>query len=114
MSRRLPFFAAALILAITAFGVSGCVDRRFVIDSDPPGAIVYVNGKQVGATPVEMPFTYYGKYRFVFVRDGYETWTVDEQVCAPWWEYIPLEFVSENLIPWTIRDVRYIPGRPEP
>src|SRR5207248_3329469 len=24
----------------------------------------------------------------------------------PWYEYFPLDFVSENLVPWTIRDIR--------
>jgi hypothetical protein len=28
-------------------------------------------------------------------------------VRAPWYEFPGLDFFSENLIPWTIRDVRY-------
>jgi hypothetical protein len=96
---------ALLLLTVTA---SGCVDRRFVVESDPPGAIVYINDRLVGATPVDQSFVYYGKYRFVFVRDGYETLTVDECIRTPWWSYIPLDFVVENLLPYTVRDVRYI------
>jgi PEGA domain len=106
MSRRLPFFGSAL--ALIAAISSGCVDRRFIIESDPPGAAVYVNDRLVGASPVNQSFLYYGKYRFVFVRDGYETLTVDEQICTPWWSYFPLEFVVENILPNTIRDKRYI------
>ncbi len=44
----------------------------------------------------------------MFVRDGFETLTVDEQIRTPWWSYFPLEFVVESLWPWTIHDVRYI------
>jgi hypothetical protein len=110
MSRRLPFLGWILTLAAVAGTTSGCVDRHFVIESDPPGAIVFENGnnRALGATPLDQQFTYYGKYRFVFVRDGYQTLTVDEQISTPWWSYFPLEFVVENLLPFTIRDVRYI------
>ena len=51
-------------------------------------------------------FTYYGTYRFTLVRDGFQTMTVEEHVKAPWYEIIGLDFISENLIPWTIPDVR--------
>jgi len=112
MSRRSPLLGA--VLALVAVAASGCVDRRFVVESDPPGALVYVNEKPIGFTPVDQSFIYYGKYRFVFVRDGYETLTVDEQIRTPWWSYFPLDFVVENLLPWTIRDVRYIRKPLEP
>ena len=107
MSRWLRSSAGFLALAALA-GLAGCVDRRFVIESDPPGAIVYVNNKYVGATPVDLPFQYYGKYRFTFVADGYETLTVDESIRPPWYEYFPLEFISENLWPLPVSDLRNI------
>ena len=107
MSRWLRSSAGFLALAALA-GLSGCVDRRFVIESDPPGAVVYVNNKYVGATPVDLPFTYYGKYRFTFVADGYETLTVDETIKPPWYEYFPVEFFSENVLPLTVSDLRNI------
>jgi hypothetical protein len=85
---------------------SGCVERRFIIESDPAGAIVYFNGQPIGATPVDVPFLYYGTYRFTLIRDGFEATTVDQEVKAPIYAYPPLDFVSENLYPGTIRDVR--------
>ena len=33
---------------------------------------------------------------------------VDENIDTPWWSYPPLDFVVENLLPFTVRDVRYI------
>jgi hypothetical protein len=60
----------------------------------------------IGGTPVDKPFTYYGKYRFRIVKDGYETLDVEQRVRAPWYEWPGLDFISENVIPWTIRDVR--------
>lgn len=85
----------------------GCVERRMVITTDPPSAIVYdEQNNPLGAAPVDKPFVYYGKYRFTLVRDGSETTVVEENVKAPWYEWFLLDFISENLLPFTIRDVR--------
>ncbi len=86
--------------------LAGCVDRRFVITSDPPGALVLNNNQPIGATPADDHFTYYGKYDFTLFRDGYEPLKVAQDVPTPWYEYPPLDFISENLIPWTISDIR--------
>jgi hypothetical protein len=61
-----------------------------------------------------VPFTYYGKYRFVFIADGYERMTVDESIKSPWWSYFPLDFFVENILPITLRDVRFIQKPMEP
>jgi hypothetical protein len=108
MSRRSPFLGWILVLTVATGMASGCVDRRFVIESDPPNANVYVNNTFIGATPVDKQFTYYGPYRIVFDRDGCQRLTVDEEIPTPWYEWFPLEFIAENLLPFTIRDVHYI------
>src|ERR1700693_6201901 len=78
----------------------GAVERRMVIPTEPYGAIVY-NEKDLplSASPADMPFTYYGKYRFKIVKDGYETLVAEEKVDAPWYEWIGLDFISETLVP---------------
>lgn len=79
------------------------------IVTDPPGAAVIVNGKEVGAAPVDVPsklFTYYGDYDITLLRDGYEPALIRQSVPAPWYQCFPLDFVSENLIPWHIHDRR--------
>jgi hypothetical protein len=103
-SRHRAWWATILfVLGLAA----GCVERRFVITSNVPGAIVYdEKGQPMGATPVDRQFTYYGKYKFTLVKDGFETQVVEEQVKTPWYEFLGLDFVSENLLPWTIRDIR--------
>jgi hypothetical protein len=99
--------AAWLSLAVCVTCMMGCVERRFVITTTPPGAIVYDERHlPTGAAPTDREFTYYGKYRFTLVHDGYQTKIVEENVKAPWYEWIGLDFISENIIPWTIRDVR--------
>jgi len=105
------FYALAALVALS--GATGCVERRMVIITDPfpdaANAIVYDEKDQPmpGGTPVDKPFTYYGKYHFRIVKDGFDTLDVEQRVRAPWYEWPGLDFVSENLIPWTIRDVRY-------
>jgi len=103
----------SLLTALAALvGTSGCVERRMVIITEPypaaANAIVYDEKNQpIGATPCDKTFTYYGKYRFRIAKDGFETLDVEQRVRAPWYELPGLDFIAENLIPWTIRDVRY-------
>src|SRR5262249_53405150 len=41
-------------------------------------------------------------------KDGFETRTVLQELPAPWYEYFPIEFASENLIPYDLRDERTV------
>jgi hypothetical protein len=96
-------------------GATGCVERRMIITTDPYGAVIYdEKNHPIGAAPVDRSFTFYGIYKFRLAKDGYETLDVQENVSAPWFEYFGLDFISENLLPFTIRDVRHFnyPMRP--
>lgn len=97
-----------LMLACLPLLAAGCVERRFIVTTDPPEAIVADwKGQPRSASPADMQFVYYGTYQFTIVKDGYETLVVKEKVKAPWYEWLGLDFVSENLIPFTIKDVRH-------
>jgi hypothetical protein len=86
--------------------LSGCVERTMIITTEPFGAVVYdERNVPLSASPADKSFVYYGKYRFTIVKDGYETLIAEEDVPAPWYEWLGIDFISENLIPWTIRDV---------
>ena len=107
----------ASCVVLTACLLTGCVERRFVITTTAPGlppekdlssTIIDEKGVVLSASPADKPFVYYGKYRFTAVKDGYQTTIHDEDVKPPWYEYFPLDFISENVIPWTIRDVRRV------
>ncbi|MFL5245480.1 MAG: PEGA domain-containing protein [Gemmataceae bacterium] len=84
----------------------GCVERRYVVTTEPPGVQVLRNGQDLGAAPVDDHFVYYGLYHFTLIKDGYEIQQIDQNIPTPWYEYPGLDFVSENLIPWKIHDVR--------
>jgi hypothetical protein len=95
-----------LVLLIAA---TGCVQRTMTIVSDPPGAKVIVNNREIGSTPADVPtasFEYYGDYEFIIRKDGYEPLRVRQSVPPPWYGYPILDFVAENLIPWDIKDHR--------
>src|SRR5690606_33306589 len=87
---------------------TGCVTRRLTVRSNPPGAMVYIDDYEIGPTPVSVPYTYYGTRKIVLVKDGYETLTVMQRIPAPWYDVFPLDFFSENVIPWEIRDQRTV------
>jgi hypothetical protein len=99
---RLTILLAVLCLA----SASGCVTRRMTINSNPPGAVVYVDNHAVGTTPVSTNFIYYGTREIRLVKDGYETLTVRQPIRTPWYEIPPADFVSENVVPGEIRDYR--------
>jgi hypothetical protein len=106
-----PRLRLALVTLLAGCGfLTGCVERRFVITTDPPGATVY-NEKDMpmggfGKSPTDQGFIYYGDYEFKLIRDGYETMVVREKVRAPFYEWFLFDFFSENVLPFTLRDVR--------
>lgn len=106
--------ARVLIVALGAAALAGCVERRFIVESNPPGAIVYQSGQYVGATPVEIPFTYYGRYEFELLKEGFETKKYEVRARAPWFEWLGIDFFSENLWPWHIQDNRRLRFEMEP
>jgi hypothetical protein len=101
---------AGLLLACLPMVVAsaGCVQRRMTIRSNPPGALVYVDDYQIGTTPVSHDFVYYGTRKIRLVKDGFETLTVRQPFPLPWYQVFPLDFVTENLWPWEIRDERVV------
>jgi len=98
--------AAFLSVVVSAAFLSGCVERRYVVTTDPPYAVVVRNNQPLGASPADDHFIYYGTYHFTIMKDGYQTLQVDQKIPAPWYEYPPFDFVAENLVPWRIQDVR--------
>src|SRR5262245_50147749 len=94
------------ICIIVAAASTGCVERRFRVETQPPGAYVYVNNLPVGVTPVDVPFIYYGDYDIKIVKEGYQTMRVKQNLSTPWYQYPIIDFFSENLLPMQITDSR--------
>lgn len=73
----------------------GCADRVINITSAPPGAIVELNGVEVGRTPLETQFTYFGHYDVRLRLDGYEPISQGKLARAPLYEVPPLDLAAE-------------------
>lgn len=82
------------------------MQRRMTIVSNPPGATAYVDGVEIGKTPVSHDFTYYGTREIRLVRDGYKTLTLLQPMSTPWYQMPPLDFFSDNLAFGEVRDER--------
>jgi hypothetical protein len=50
----------------------GCVRRTIEITTSPKGALVWLNGREVGRTPVSVDFMHYGKYDLMIKKKGWE------------------------------------------
>ena len=107
---RYLWLAGALFVVVNV----GCVERRFLVTTEvagcapgqDAGAMVSVNGKLEGPSPLDYYYTWYGKYHLTIVKDGYETLQVDQRISTPWYELPGLDFFSENIWPFKVRDVR--------
>jgi hypothetical protein len=96
-------------------GTGGCVERILSVQSNPSGALVYLNGQEMGRTPVQRDFTWYGTYDVVVRREGYETIKKSEPVIAPIYEWVPFDLVAELLpIPITNRHTLRYDLKPMP
>jgi len=87
---------------------TGCVRRRIFVRSDPPGALLYVNKKPVGHTPITLSFTHYGEMEFTLSKDGYETVREMRKIRAPWYQWSGVDFFSEVVWPQKITDLKQL------
>lgn len=99
----LHLLTVALVAALVL--LNGCVRRKIVVNSNPPGARVYFDGEYMGTTPVEFPFKWYGGHRLRLERDGYGDSVQVVELRAPLHLKVPIDFFSE-LAPFTIEDAK--------
>lgn len=84
--------AVAMIATSTA-----CVRRTIAITSTPSEALVFVNDREVGRTPCEIEFQFYGEYDVRLRHDGYEPVIGSGMASAPLWDFIGADLVCEMI-----------------
>jgi hypothetical protein len=99
-----PCLIAVLLVVLCI----GCVERKLTIKSDPPGGKVWLDGEEVGETPVSVPFTYYGTRQVVVEKDLYRTVKVVVPIGAPAYQIFPLDFFTELILPFKFVDQRVV------
>ena len=93
-------------LMVACMSAVGCVDRTVKINSEPAGALVYLNDQEIGRSPVKVNFTWYGDYDIIIRQKGYKTLQTSKRIDAPWYQWPGIDLVTECLIPTTIHDDR--------
>lgn len=93
MTRRV----LALTLLAMPLALTGCLQRTLSITSTPPGALVWVNDVEVGATPLEMDFTYYGEFDVRVRRAGYEPILARKKLTPPLQERPVIDLFAEAI-----------------
>jgi hypothetical protein len=89
MKRRLLILIALLPM--------GCVQRQMTVITDPPGAIVSLNDREMGRTPFTKKFLWYGNYDVTIRKEGYQTLKTTAEITAPFWQFVPFDLVTDFL-----------------
>lgn len=99
--------ACAGLAACLSGGLGGCLERTIRVTSEPPGAMVWLNDVEIGRTPAEARFKFYGTYDVRLEMAGFEAVHEGREAAAPFYEYpgpdlvaaaIPARF--HNRIEW--------------
>ena len=90
-----------VLLAVGGCLTTGCVRRTITITTEPPGTMVWLNDREVGRSPVDVDFDFYGTYDVRLEREGYEPQMTSGDAEAPWWDMVVLDLVAE-LMPFPV------------
>ncbi len=91
-------------LLIGCLLISGCVERKITVNTNPSGAQVFLNDEEIGVSPVTTSFKWYGNYNVTIRKQGFETLQTTRQLKAPLHDYFPFDFLAQVVYPGTITD----------
>ncbi len=92
-ARRTPYGTVA-VLAVATF-LLGCVERKVSLTSTPPGALVWLNEKEIGRTPCDAEIVHFGTYDVRLELDGFEPIVTHRDTEGNAWDNPPLDFFAE-------------------
>ena len=104
MIKHLNIFLIATLALAAMICLTGCVERLITVKTQPSGALVYLNGEEVGASPVTVSFTWYGTYDVVARKTGYQTLNTTQKIDAPFYQWPPLDLFTECFLPLNLVD----------
>jgi len=84
---------------IASLLLSGCVERKLTINTEPQGAIVVLNDEEIGTSPVTTSFEWYGDYTVRISKEGFQTLKTHQMLKAPWYDYCPFDLFANCLNP---------------
>ena len=86
-----------LLFVVIVVSSVGCVRRTLSVTSTPSDALVWVNHREVGRTPLTVDFTHYGTYDIRIERDGMEPVMTSRKANAPLWDLPGPDLVFEVM-----------------
>jgi len=89
---------------LTVMLLTGCVERKLTIVTEPPEAVVWLNDEEIGVTPVTVNFNWYGDYCVRIEKPGYEILNTHKLLERPSHDRFPMDFFAEVLWPDMIVD----------
>lgn len=84
-----------LLAPLAAVLSTGCVTRTLTVTSEPAGARVFLNDREVGCTPLTVGFTFYGVYDVRLEHAGCAPLWTKASARQPWWEYPGVDLLAE-------------------
>ncbi|MBI2933811.1 MAG: PEGA domain-containing protein [Planctomycetes bacterium] len=84
--------------------LGGCVERLITVRSQPSGATVTVDGQRIGVTPCDVRYEFYGTRSVTLEKPGFLSISRTVELRAPWYQIFPLDFITDVLLPFAIRD----------
>ncbi len=91
-----------LTVMVSGLFLTGCVERKLTINTEPQGAVVTLNDKEIGTSPVTVGFQWYGDYNVRITKPGYETLKTHRELKAPMHDKFPLDFLAQCVNPQRI------------
>ena len=111
MKRTIPM----LLLAAAFLATTGCVERKLTITSDPPGARVYLDDRELGQTPVTTRFDFYGHRTVTLKKDGYRDTLEVRELKKPFYQKPVIDvFADLGPIPFKDRQTMHFKMEPTP
>jgi hypothetical protein len=84
-------------LVTVVAGLTGCARRTLTVTTEPPGALVWINDREIGRSPVEVEFYDYGTYDVRLELDGYEPMMTFGVAKPPPWDLPGPDLVFEAV-----------------
>ncbi len=115
LARRLQATVAGGILCLCPL-LAGCVERWLEIRSEPSRALVFLDGREVGRTPLRIPMVHYGTHEVLLyanpsAEDEGPPLAMASRIItlhAPWYQWFPLDLLTEHLWPGTLVDTHLV------
>jgi len=91
---KFTLLAVIVVGSAVIFLLVGCVERRLTINTEPEGALVFLNDEEIGVSPVTASFNWYGDYSVRISKQGHKTLNTHRKLKPPLHDHFPFDFFT--------------------